>query len=67
MTRNLQLQIYPLPLRSRKPLIPPHLLGGLVGGTSLEVFKSPASLKSQNIQNQEKADFSVASLANAKI
>ena len=67
MTKNLQLQIYPLPLRSRKPLIPPHLRGGLVDGASLEVSKSPASLKSQNIQNQEKANFSVASLTNAKI
>ena len=67
MTKNCNYRFTPLPLRSRKPLIPPHLRGGLVGGTSLEVSKSPASLKSQNIQNQEKADFSVASLANAKI
>ncbi|MGX2972094.1 hypothetical protein [Helicobacter sp. T3_23-1059] len=40
--------------------------GGLRGWVSLEVSKSPAFLKSQNLQKQEKADSSKADIANAK-
>ena len=47
-------------------VISPSLAEGARGWVSLEVSKSPASLKSQNLQSKEKTDFSVASLANAK-
>ncbi|MGX2972936.1 hypothetical protein [Helicobacter sp. T3_23-1059] len=54
----------------------PSLAEGVRGWVSLEVSKSPASLKSQNLQSKEKTDsskvdiakakFSIANLANAK-
>ena len=56
----------PLPLQIILPLISPSIAEGARGWVSLEVSKLPASLKSKNLQNQEKADFSKVDIANAK-
>ncbi|MGX2972462.1 hypothetical protein [Helicobacter sp. T3_23-1059] len=45
---------------------PPSLAEGARGWVSLEVSKSPASLKSQNLQSKEKTDSSKADIAKEK-